>query len=63
MNILIWDNRTNVYADLRPNRSLCLAFSSVMAKVAPGHAWPVGENMEAGPYSTDQGMLVVLPNL
>ena len=62
MNILIW-NRTNVYADLRPNRSLCLAFSNVMAEVSPGHAWLVGENMEAGPYSTDQGMLVVSPNM
>jgi hypothetical protein len=34
-----------------------------MAEVAPGHAWPVGENMEAGPYSTDQGMLVVSQNI
>ncbi|KAH8750122.1 metal-dependent amidase/aminoacylase/carboxypeptidase [Hyaloscypha sp. PMI_1271] len=46
---------TNTYADLRPSRALCVAFSEVMKGVAPDHSWPVGETPEPGAYSTDQG--------
>ena len=48
-------NRTNTYADLRPNRSLCLAFSEVMGEVTPSDIWNVSEKYEPGAYSTDQG--------
>ncbi|KAF8853609.1 metal-dependent amidase/aminoacylase/carboxypeptidase [Acephala macrosclerotiorum] len=46
---------TNTYADLRPSRTLCLAYSEVMKSVAPEDAWPVPEKEEPGAYSTDQG--------
>lgn len=45
-----------MYADLRPSRSLCLAYSEVMKSVAPDQIWSVGEIEEPGAYSTDQGI-------
>ncbi|KAN0115536.1 aminobenzoyl-glutamate utilization protein B [Hyaloscypha variabilis] len=46
---------TNTYADLRPSRAICVAFSEIMKTVAPDHSWTVGEKPEPGAYSTDQG--------
>jgi len=48
-------SRTNTYADLRPSRALCLAFSEVMKDVTPEATWKVSEKPEPGAYSTDQG--------
>lgn len=53
------NNRTNTYADLRPSRPLCTSFCEVMKTVAPDHKWSVGDNMEPGFYSTDQGVYQV----
>lgn len=57
--LLIW-SRTNTYADLRPSRALCVAFSKVMKAVAPEQTWQVGDKPEPGAYSTDQGKYLCL---
>ncbi|KAH8807892.1 hypothetical protein F5884DRAFT_821427 [Xylogone sp. PMI_703] len=46
---------TNTYAELRPNRPMCVAFSEAMKNIDPGQTWHVGDTPEPGAYSTDQG--------
>ncbi|RFU28343.1 hypothetical protein B7463_g8002, partial [Scytalidium lignicola] len=46
---------TNTYAELRPNRPMCVAFFEAMKGIDSNQIWHVGDKPEPGAYSTDQG--------
>lgn len=48
--------RTNTYANLIPNRSLCLAYAEIMAGFGCPQICDLERDPVPGSYSTDMGM-------